>query len=208
MSQEADLVTIAILQNTTEANLVRNQLGAAGIKAYLAGEEAVAAAWQMATAPGGVKVQVAAKDMNDALALLERTRSLDKPEEDKTAIATAETLEKMREDDEPEEVASEREKNANRAVRAAVFGLILLGGTSIADFGHDHDLGRIIFFFASLGLEGYALLLLCRVYSSRERLAGWPRTNAKLATLLTGAMLAGFVAIIVMALYAPIHPPS
>ena len=126
-------------------------------------------------------------------------------DEDQTVIAPLETLQKIKEEEEPEELISEREKNANRAIRSAVFGLILLGGISIAELGHDHALGRVFFFFIFLGLEGYALLLLSRVFFSTERLNGGPRKNAKLAAWINGAVLLAFVLIVVMAFVGPIR---
>src|ERR1700730_16243797 len=95
-----DLVTVAVLPGDTEANLVKNQLGAAGIHAYLDGAEAAAMAWHMAGAVGGHKVQVGASDAEDALALLEKSAWQDGPDEARSAVATAETLQKLSEDEE------------------------------------------------------------------------------------------------------------
>jgi len=74
-----ELVTVAVLPGETEANLVKNQLGAAGIDAYLDGAEAAAMSWHMTGAFGGIKVQVAASDAEDAQALLEKRAWQDKP---------------------------------------------------------------------------------------------------------------------------------
>ncbi len=60
---ELELTTISIRQSATEANLVKNRLEAAGIRAYLSGEEAVATT---GNARGGIKVQVAARDAEKA----------------------------------------------------------------------------------------------------------------------------------------------
>jgi hypothetical protein len=181
MSDEPDaLVTVAVLPGDTEANLVKNQLGAAGIHAYLDGAEAAAMAWHMAGAFGGIKVQVAASDAEDALALLEKKAWDDDPDQERPAIATAETLEKVRE--EGEEDLSEREKNANRAMRAAVFGLL---------------------FFP---LWGYAALLLLKIYSSPEKLEGRPRAYAKAAALIMGAGLVIAVLLAVMIIFVPARP--
>jgi hypothetical protein len=181
MSDE-DLVTVAVLQTPTEANLVKNQLDAAGIKAYLADQEAVAMVWHMTGAFGGIKVQVASSDMDDALALLERKAWEDKPEEDKAAVATAETLAKMREDEDEEEVLSDREKTANKAARAAVLGLLFWP------------------------LEVYALWLLLKVYSSPQRLTGRPRTKVKLATWITIPVTVFLCLAVVMLIAGPVGP--
>ncbi|HWY87520.1 MAG TPA: DUF2007 domain-containing protein [Gemmataceae bacterium] len=180
MSDDPDeLVTVAVLPGETEANLVKNQLGAAGIDAYLDGAEAAAMAWHMAGAFGGVKVQVAAADAEDARALLEKRAWQDEPDDAKTAVATAETLEKLGEDD---EVLSEREKNAGRAIRAAVFGLLLFP------------------------LWAYATLLLLKVYSSPEKLEGRPRIYAKAAAWVMGAGLLLMVLVVAMAIFGPVRP--
>ncbi len=145
---ELELTTISILQNAAEANMVKNQLEAAGIRAYLSGEEAVAMAWYLGDALGGIKVQVAARDAEDALDLLEQKPWQESPEEDNTAFATSATLSALEDEDGPEEVLSNREKTAMMAGRSAVFGLVFWP------------------------LELYALYLLFGVWSSSEKLEG------------------------------------
>ena len=169
------------LPGDTEANLVKNQLEAAGIDAYLDGAEAVAMSWHMTGAFGGVNVQVAESDAEDALALLEKRAWQDEPDGARAqTVATSETLAKLSE--EGEEVLSEREKNANRAMRAAVFGLL---------------------FFP---LWGYAALLLLKIYSSPEKLEGRPRAYAKAATGIMGAGLLVAVLVAAMIIFVPARP--
>ena len=74
---------------------------------------------------------------------------------------------------------SHREKNAERAFRAAVFSLL---------------------FFPLLP---YAYWLLYRVYQSHGRLAGPPRTHAILSALATLALPVLFVILIIAALLTP-----
>jgi hypothetical protein len=144
-----DLVTVAILPSSAEATLARNQLEAAGIKAYLIDEETAATVWHMAGALGGTQI-------------LEDRPWQHLPEEDPTAVATPETLQRLGQDEsEDDEVLSEREQDANRAARVAMAGLIILP------------------------LLAYALFLLVKVYFSREKLEGRPRSNAVMAACIT-----------------------
>src|SRR4051812_29773258 len=103
-----DLVTVAVYENDVEANLVKNRVAAAGIKACFADEEAVAMTWQFAGAVGGIKLQVAQRDVEDARTLLERT-PLQDDFIDSSAFATPETLAKLDEEKEEDEVFTERE---------------------------------------------------------------------------------------------------
>ena len=174
-----DLVTVAVLQSDVEANIIKNQLESIGIKAYLSDEEAVAMAWQLAGAFGGIKLQVATSDAEDAQSFLERKPWQDEPV-DKFAVATSETLVKMKEDE--EEVLSEREKNGNRLARASVFGLLFLP------------------------IQFYALWLLVKVYFSSDKLEGRPRTNAILGGGITLVFFGGCFVAVVMLMRGPFEP--
>ncbi len=177
-SDPDELVTIGVYQNDLEANLVKNKLEAIGIKAYLAGEEAANMAWIYSAAMGGIRVQVASSDAEDAVSLLEqkpwqedqpsptsmasltvlRPAAEDEDVEVKDAptaasFASMHTLRQLElddDDDDEKEVLSEREKNANRLAQAAIFGLIFWP------------------------LEIYACWLLLKVYVSSEKLEGRP----------------------------------
>jgi hypothetical protein len=178
-----ELVTIGVYQSDVEANLVKNKLEAIGIKAYLAGEEAANMAWLYSTAMGGIRVQVAGSDAEDAASFLEekpwhedqssptsiatlkvlRPTAEDedfaekKGQRDASSFATMNTLRQLELDDDDEDekvVLSEREKNANRLVQAAIFGLVFWP------------------------LEIYACWLLLKVYVSSEKLEGRPLKNA------------------------------
>src|SRR5437764_559441 len=85
-----ELVTVAVLSDSPTANLVKNRLQAAGIRAYLEGEETLVAASFISGLSGGAKVQVAARDAEDALAVL---RKKETPyDEDPSAFSTPAAL--------------------------------------------------------------------------------------------------------------------
>ena len=149
----ANLVTVAVPRTAAEAHFLKNQLEAVGIDVYLADEEAVAMAWHMTGGFGGVKLQVAATDAEDG-------RYFGPPALARYAGATAVGGTAAEDEDDEEEVLSEREQTANRAYRAAVFGLL---------------------FFP---LEAYALWLFIRVARTRDSLAGKLRVNAKVGALI------------------------
>jgi hypothetical protein len=195
-------ITIGVYQNSMEAALAQNQLEAAGIKAYVSGQETEAMAW----AGDGVKVQVAAEDMDDALFLLEKKPWTTKCDEDETAFATADDLKKIPDhdrDEEAEEIETDREKNAGRALRASIFGLTLLGGVSIAGLGFESYFGQVVFVLLFLSFEFYALRLLVEVLFSPERLAGRPRAVAKLAAFINTSSILWFVFLVVTIVLGP-----
>ncbi len=182
-SDPDELVTIGVYQSDVEANLVKNKLQAIGIQAFLAGEEAANMAWIYSAAMGGIKLQVASCDAEDAASFLEQ-KPWHEDQSSPTSIATLKVLrpvaedEDFEEEDDPrgassfatmntltqielnsddedeKEVLSEREKNADRLVQAAIFGLVFWP------------------------LEIYACWLLLKVYVSSEKLEGRPLKNA------------------------------
>src|SRR5258707_1016358 len=66
------LITIATFGNAVEANLAKNRLETAGIRAFLADEDTVDMAWQLTGAVGGIKLQIPEGDEEVALSLLEK----------------------------------------------------------------------------------------------------------------------------------------
>jgi hypothetical protein len=66
------LVTVATFDQVAQAHIAKNALEDAGIKAMIADENTVGMLWSVATAIGGVKVQVLEEDAETALAVLER----------------------------------------------------------------------------------------------------------------------------------------
>jgi hypothetical protein len=157
-----ELVTIATFDNTVQANLVRNQLAAAGIRATLVDEHTVGLNWMWSNAIGGVKLIVREEDYEDAARLLADPGAeqevddagqtfLDEVETDEVETDEADADDLSNDVAEPEIAEpkggpTQREQDAERALRAACFG-ILLGP-----------------------LQLYAAWLLLSVWFSRERL--------------------------------------
>ena len=73
------LATVATFGCPVEANLARNRLEAAGIKAFLADEETVGMVWHLTNALGGIKLQVGDRDAEEALAILAESEAPDLP---------------------------------------------------------------------------------------------------------------------------------
>jgi hypothetical protein len=147
------LITIATFANPVEANLAKNRLETAGIRAFLADEETVDMAWQLTGAVGGIKLQIPEGDEEVALSLLEKPmeaverRATGRPRRKTrkvikltTAITVdgprmvTERAEELEEDEEPvfgddeddeeEEEPSEIDQVAERAWRGALLGIL------------------------------------------------------------------------------------
>jgi len=145
------LVTIATFGNTVEANLAKNRLETAGIRAFLADADTVDMAWQLTGAVGGIKLQIPEGDEEVALSLLERPldavsrRANGSPrrKQRKVIILTAITKDVLRvpaeaaeeldgddeegalgEDDDEEAEPSEIDQAAERAWRGALLGIL------------------------------------------------------------------------------------
>jgi hypothetical protein len=87
---EERMVTVATFHFAHEAHVVRSQLEAEGIAAFVADEFMSAEAWEMYKASGGVNVQVSENDAVRAsriLADLERNGPAEVPEESASAEA-------------------------------------------------------------------------------------------------------------------------
>jgi hypothetical protein len=170
-----DLLMIATFQSPVEANLAKNRLEAAGIPAFLEGEEAAAMAWPFANAAGGVKLHVAARDAPQASACLAGADSVtgvasgeSTPAAETTGITlergraakgiTLEPKERTGEEEEPSLTA--REQNASRAWRGAVLGLLFLP------------------------LQMYVFYLVLKVYVSDDELSEEHRRRAWMAAAI------------------------
>jgi hypothetical protein len=117
LSEAADLTTIATFTSGVEAAIAQQALAAAGIEAYVHGDAMAPTMWHLGVALGGVKLQGAAVDAAEALALLEEARS--------GSFADDE----LGEDDEDTEseialAASAQDDAVHRALKAAIFGLL------------------------------------------------------------------------------------
>ena len=79
-NQTIDLVTMATFPNPQEASIARGALADAGVAGYLVGAETVNTLWYVGTALGGVKLQVARRDVDRATEILGDVHSLDDSE--------------------------------------------------------------------------------------------------------------------------------
>jgi hypothetical protein len=168
------LITIATFGNAVEANLAKNRLETAGIRAFLADADTVDMAWQLTGAVGGIKLQIPADDEEVALSLLEKPleavsrRATGSPRRKKrkviklTAITAAgpnmpsQPADELDEDedegdaygeddDEEDEEMSEIDQAAERAWKSALLGIL---------------------FFP---IEFYALALLLHIFFGRNK---------------------------------------
>ncbi len=164
-----ELVTIATFWNTVEANLARNRLEDGGLHAFLADEEATSMTWALTNALGGIKLQVYARESEDARAILEERGAADLgapgPAEDTSSWRNEaeRPLEQGGADadvDEAEPETTTRERDAERALRGAIFGLLFLP------------------------LQLYVFWLLLKVFVSDEPLRAAKRRRALIAALI------------------------
>jgi hypothetical protein len=166
-----ELVTVARFGDALEASMAKNCLEDAGIGAYLADSETATMAWQLTGALGGVKLQVAGPDLDRARVVLDEQLAAS-PEEaeglaEEALAATPEVAEEGEssltgdlDPDEPELKPTEREEDAERAFRGAIFGLLFLP------------------------LQFYVTYLLLLVVTSRETLSGRARRRALIAAAI------------------------
>jgi Putative prokaryotic signal transducing protein len=124
------LVTVATFQDSVAAALAKNFLEHEGIPCVLIDDTTVATDWMLSAAIGGVKLQVAALDLERAEMLLVQIQQIrDEAEEDEdedegptqSAIATREIAEELQ-----AEQADRAPINqlADKVFRTAVFGLL------------------------------------------------------------------------------------
>jgi hypothetical protein len=119
------LVTVATFQEPVAAQLARNVLESAGIPAVLFDEDTIATDWMLATAIGGIKLQVARIHLERAELLLSKTQPEEEevdPHAQQTAFASQEIAEELRADREDLEPINQ---HTDRLFRVAVFGLLL-----------------------------------------------------------------------------------
>jgi hypothetical protein len=124
-----NLVTVGTYPTSLEAQLAKNRLQAAGIPAILLDGEVADMAWYLTNAVGGVKLQVQPGAAEQARAVLARVHSGEEnaPSGEQTAdegmemglLPGGEVPE-----DEEEESQTGRERDAERAWRGAVLGLL------------------------------------------------------------------------------------
>jgi hypothetical protein len=170
------LTTVATFADSVEANLAKNRLEASSVRAFLANDEIVDMVWYWGNAIGWIKLQVDAEDAGAARAILSRRGELEPPrgaESEEPAAAPGETEpgdELDDEDDgagEPDRARTARDKNAERAARGAVLGLLFYP------------------------LEFYVFCLLLMVFVSGEPLGTRERRKAVIAAVINFFTLLG-----------------
>jgi hypothetical protein len=156
------LVTVGTFDMPTEAHLAKGLLEANGLETFLADELTVGVAWHLSNALGGIKLQVPETDVERATGILaaREDASLDAEE----GIAELPEIEES-EGDPP---SSASDKAVDRALRAALLGLIL---------------------FPFFPLYFYSLWLLGRLLFSSEKVSHHKRRRMRLALLLNLPML-------------------
>ncbi len=114
-----DLVTVATFDNDLDASLARQCLVGAGIKSFLADHSTVATAWHLTGALGGVKLQVANRDRDEAIEVLAQAQA------GELEVAESEWPEDDDEGDGSDEPAlNAREKTVDRASKSLVLSLL------------------------------------------------------------------------------------
>lgn len=168
MTDSHSLVTIARFYDVVQAELARNDLGEAGIRAFLLDQGIVSTVWYLTTAVGGIRLQVAAKDAERALTILSQREQETIParEEGSVAVEVPDGEEEgdfpdADDEDDAQPQPTKREEDAERAFRGAVLGLLLLP------------------------LQLYVFWILLGVLTSEERLAPRYRLRALLAAAIS-----------------------
>jgi hypothetical protein len=117
-----ELVTVATFDNDLDAALARQCLAGAGIKAFLADHSMVATAWHLAGALGGVKLQVAERDRDEAGEVLAKAQA------GELEVAEPEWPDDNKEEDEEssEPARTAREQTVDRAMKSMVLSLLFL----------------------------------------------------------------------------------
>ena len=151
------LVTVGTFDMPTEAHLAKGLLEANGLTAFLADELTVGVAWHLSNAVGGIKLQVPETDVERATGILAARED--------PSIDAEEGLSNLpeMEESEYEPLPSASDKAVDRALRAALLGLIL---------------------FPFFPLYFYSLWLLGRLLFSGEKVSHHKRRRMRLAVLL------------------------
>jgi hypothetical protein len=184
------LMTVATFGDPVEANLAKNYLEASGVQAFLADEETVNMDWALGNAIGRIKLQVGDQHAEAARTLLSQHTGLAAtaalgPEEIRYEPSQDEPTPRWEDLDEDgdqdqdqeaddfEPEPTTRDKNAERAFKGAIFGLL---------------------FFP---LQFYAFYLLLKVFLSEEPLGDGERRKAIIAGVINLPLMAGVCLIMV-----------
>jgi hypothetical protein len=130
------LQTVATFSNLIVANMARNKLESAGIKAFLNDQEMAGGLWHLSGALGGVKLQVAESDAERAVDVLEQSgddaaatsRHEDDPRSEQSALDEYSGGDPHADDsDDDDEIEfTPREQNADRVFRGSIVGVLFL----------------------------------------------------------------------------------
>jgi hypothetical protein len=149
-----DLVTIASYASPVEAEIAKNRLESSEIPAFLVGENTVNMAWHLTNAVGGIRLQVSQADADEARAILRCPNEEAEASQGEPLWVDADEL-----DEEPPPPTN-REQDADRALRGAIGGLLFWP------------------------LQLYVSWLILKVVLSEERLAPIHRRNGILAAMI------------------------
>ena len=153
------LVTVGTFDMPTEAHLAKGLLEANGLEAFLADELTVGVAWHLSNAVGGIKLQVPETDVERATGILAAREDSSIDAED--GLADRPEVDES----EAEPTSSTGDRTVDRALRAALLGLLLLP------------------------LQLYSLGLLGRLTFSSQKVSPRKRRRMALALLLNLPML-------------------
>jgi hypothetical protein len=135
-------VTVAVFDNPVQANLVKNALTDEGIQARLVDEHSVGMNWMLTNAIGGIKLVVRGDDYRDAMKILDKWSAQreaqvgetlaeqDDPaeaedtEDDEEGVRSDKRQNRRAERRHSRDKLSQREQDAQRALFAAVLGLL------------------------------------------------------------------------------------
>jgi hypothetical protein len=168
------LVTIATFETPIEASIARSALESAGIRAFLLDDQVAGMNWAFTNAIGGVKLQVSSDDLPSAKKVLNDASPAEFPKEyevfdDGFGNEPSQEEESQDAEDEP---LTPSEENADRAFRAAVFGLLFLP------------------------LQLYVSWLLLNIFFSNEPLRPRQRSRALLAGVINVPFLLIFLVLL------------
>ncbi len=122
----SELVTVASFATSAEAAIARSRVEAEGISAHLTDEEIVDAIWAPAVAIGGVKLQVNQFDADRAVSALQSKGGIEVPQSEWQLTNSNRGFSESLEGSHIElNAAPSAKKAVSRALRAAIFGLIM-----------------------------------------------------------------------------------
>ena len=173
-----ELVTVATLNTPVEASMVRNQLEAEGIRAFLSDAETVGMVWYIGNAVGGIKVQVAESDVERAFEIFDTHEPVPITEEDwrtpdtvddECDVEAGSNFDQDKEETgEVDQPLSEIDEMVNRAYKSAFLGVLFIP------------------------LQVYSLSILATIVFGSTPLNAENRRKVKIAFLIDLAM-AGFL---------------